>query len=184
VTLTANGGSVTFTSVSAATGDFARTTNCAGTLTAGNSCTVDVTFTPTTTGARNGSITVTSSAAGSPQNITLSGTGVLAPVLGLSPGSLTFAGQTVDSTSDPQVVTITANNGSVTFTSVSTATGDFARTTNCSGTLTAGNSCTISVTFTPTVTGVRTGSITVTSNGAGSPQTIDLDGTGLDTLTI
>jgi hypothetical protein len=38
--------------------------------------------------------------------------------------------------------------------------------------------CTINVTFTPTATGSRAASVTVTDNGASSPQSIPLSGTG------
>ena len=56
--------------------------------------------------------------------------------------------------------------------------GDFARTTTCGATLTAGANCSISVTFRPTATGARTGTLSVSDNAPGSPHTIPLTGTG------
>ena len=56
-------------------GDFAQTNNCGATLLPNNSCTINVTFTPTTTGSRISSVAVTDNAPGSPQTISLSGTG-------------------------------------------------------------------------------------------------------------
>ena len=47
-------------------------------------------------------------------------------------------------------------------------------------TLAATGTCTINVTFTPTATGARTGTLTVSDNAAGSPQSIPLTGTGWD----
>jgi len=60
-------------------------------------------------------------------------------------------------------------------------TGDFQLTNNCPKTLTAGASCSLGVTFTPTELGTRTGTITVRDNWSGSavhPQTVQLTGTG------
>jgi hypothetical protein len=56
-------------------GDFGQTNNCGATLLPNNSCTINVTFTPTTTGARSSSVAVTDNGPGSPQTVTLSGTG-------------------------------------------------------------------------------------------------------------
>ena len=57
-------------------GDFAQTNNCGGTLTSNAMCTINVTFTPTTTGARSSAVLITDNAPGSPQSIALSGTGI------------------------------------------------------------------------------------------------------------
>jgi hypothetical protein len=58
------------------------------------------------------------------------------------------------------------------------ATGDFAQTNTCGTSIAAGGSCTVSVKFTPTASGTRTGSLTVTSNATNSPATVALSGTG------
>ncbi|HEV3275535.1 MAG TPA: galactose oxidase-like domain-containing protein, partial [Terriglobia bacterium] len=63
--------------------DFAQTNNCGSTVAAGGSCTFNVTFTPTTLGTLNESLTVTDNASGSPQSVSLSGTGT-APAVTLS----------------------------------------------------------------------------------------------------
>ena len=55
----------------------------------------------------------------------------------------------------------------------------FAGTGNCSGSVAAGASCTISVNFTPTTTGTRTGTVTIADNASNSPQTIPLTGSGV-----
>jgi hypothetical protein len=98
------------------------------------------------------------------------------PAVTLSPTSLTFAQQTVDTTTAAQAVTLT-NSGQVALTLTSvTASGDFAQTNNCGTSVAPGANCIIAVTFTPTVAGSRTGVLTVTDNG-GSPQTVALSGT-------
>lgn len=94
----------------------------------------------------------------------------------LSPRQLSFDGSAVGTTTAPQTVMLT-DNGNSTMTIVSvTITGDFAQTNNCGTSLAAGASCTITVTFTPTVTGAESGQILITDNAIGSPQAITLAG--------
>ena len=63
------------------TGNFAQTNNCGTTLAAGASCTVNVTFTPQQTGAESGTLEIADNAAGSPQIVSLSGTGTISVTL-------------------------------------------------------------------------------------------------------
>jgi hypothetical protein len=56
--------------------------------------------------------------------------------------------------------------------------GDFSEINTCGLEVNAGQSCSISVTFTPTELGNLTGMVTITDNAASSPQTIPLSGTG------
>src|SRR5437016_13409562 len=79
-----------------ASGDFAATSTGASacptspaTLPAGANCTINVTFTPTASGARTGTLSLADDAGGSPQIMTLSGNGT-APGVGLAPTSLDF----------------------------------------------------------------------------------------------
>ena len=179
ITLT-NGGTAALTITSiAASGDYAQTNTCGGSLAASANCSINVTFTPTAGGTRTGTLTVTDNAAGSPQTASLTGTGVaVGPSAALSPTSLTFAQQTVGTTSAAQAITL-SNGGTaaLSITSIA-ATGDYAQTNNCGASLAAGANCSISVTFTPTVAGTRTGAITVTDNATSSPQSATLTGTG------
>jgi phospholipase C len=163
-------------------GDFAQTSNCPlspNTLAAKLSCTISVAFTPTAPGARTGTLTVSDNAPNSPQTASLTGTGTV-PV-SLSPASLAFASQGVSTTSTGKSVTL-KNTQTVPLTiwGVSTS-GDFAETSTCPlapNTLGAGASCTISVTFTPTAPGTRTGTLSISDNAPGSPQAASLSGTG------
>jgi hypothetical protein len=169
--------SLSITSI-VSSGQFAQTNNCGITVAAGGSCTISVTFTPTTAGLQTGAITISDSAANSPQTITLSGTGTI-PIVSLSTTSLTFASQTVGTTSAAQTVTMT-NTGTAALKSiVITASGPFSRTDTCKSSLAIGSSCQISVTFTPTAIGTQAGAITITDTAADSPQTINLTGTGM-----
>jgi Beta-propeller repeat/Abnormal spindle-like microcephaly-assoc'd, ASPM-SPD-2-Hydin len=154
-----------------------------GSVAAGASCTVDVTFKPSVAAAESAKLVFTDVDPSSPQSVTLTGTGSAnAPVALLTPASLTFTGQLVTTTSAGQPVTL-KNNGNATLNIASiTASGDFAVSTPnpCGATLAAGASCMPSVTFKPTATGNRTGTLTVTDDANGSPQTVALSGTGTD----
>ncbi len=100
----------------------------------------------------------------------------------LSPNSLTFASQSVNTTSTPQTVNLTnSGNATLSITSISitsTNAGDFAQSNTCGTSVAGGGSCAISVTFTPTATGARTGTLAITDKASGSPQTISLTGSG------
>jgi hypothetical protein len=184
VTLT-NPGSLplTITSVSAS-GDFAQTNNCGQIVPGGGgTCTIQITFTPAITGLRTDQISITDNAAGNPQVVTVTGTGITSAVgsLTLTPGTLNFPAETVGSTSPAQVVHL-ANTGksSIALSTIS-VTSDFTETNTCGSlpnVLNVGDGCDVSITFTPTATGNRTGTLVVTSNAAGSKQSATLIGTG------
>ena len=172
---------LTITGISTS-GDFSQNSNCPlspSTLAAKLSCTISVAFTPTAPGARAGTLTVSDNTQNSPQTAQLTGSGT-APVT-LSPANLTFASQAFGSTSAKQSVTL-KNNQTVPLTISSVAaSGDFAQTSTCPlspSTLKAGASCAVSVTFTPTALGSRSGALTINDNASTSPQTLNLSGTG------
>src|SRR5439155_21054437 len=56
-------------------GDFGQTNNCGTSVAAGAQCTINVTFTPTASGTRTATLIVTDNASGSPQAVSLTGTG-------------------------------------------------------------------------------------------------------------
>jgi hypothetical protein len=160
--------------------DFPETaTTCGSSLAAAASCTVSLTFKPSTTGARAANLTVTDNASGSPQQVPLSGTGTTAE---LTPTRLSFGSVKVGTTSAAKTLTLkNVGTTAITITSITiagTAAGDFAQTNGCGKSLAASASCTISVTFKPTTTGTRSATLKVTDNAAGSPQTVSLSGTG------
>jgi len=157
--------------------DFAETNNCVGSLAAGANCTVNVTFAPTSGGSRLASLAISGTEPGSPQSVELAGTAV-GPVVKLSPTTLTFASETVGSTSAAQTSTLTnIGNAPLNITGISAA-GDFAQTNTCGTSLAVGSSCQISVTFAPSAVGNRTGNITIAQSGGGSPQIVALSGVG------
>lgn len=185
ITLTNTGGaamSITGITITGAnSGDFGQTNNCGSSVAAGGFCSIAVTFTPTATGARSASVSISDNASGSPQQVSLSGTGVT-PGVTLNPNSLTFATQTLNTASAAQTLTLTeSGTGTLTISSITitgTNAGDFSETNTCGATVAAGANCTIGVTFKPTTSGSRRASVSVADNAGGSPQTIALTGTG------
>ena len=163
-------------------GDFLQTNNCSNTLNAGQSCAINVAYAPTATGSSTATVNVATDASGSPpQTASLSGTAV-APVASLSPTSLDFGAQTVNTTSAPQTVTL-SNTGNATLSNINISISggnnlDFAQTNNCPASLGSNSSCSINVTFTPTATGNRSSTVAISDNAAGSPQIVNLSGTG------
>lgn len=162
------------------TGDFALMANansCGNSVAANMSCNLNVIFSPTTSGQRIGTLMVKHDAAGGPLTVALQGMAT-APAVMLSTGNLTFNGQLVGSTSASQPVMITDNGTGPLAISNASASGDFAVTNSCPAMVTVGNNCSLNVTFTPTATGTRMGSVSITDNAPGSPQMIALTGTG------
>jgi len=159
--------------------DFQQTNTCGSTVGAGASCTFSVTFTPTASGIRTASISISDNGGGSPQPVALSGTGT---VVQLSASKLNFGNEMVGKISQPQIVVLT-NIGSTTLTITSIKTtgadpGDFSVSNTCGGSVRAGGTCNIIVRFIPTEMGARMAAVSITDNGGGSPQKIKLRGTG------
>lgn len=171
-------------------GDFAETNTCGASVAAGANCTISVTFTPTALGVRTSSISIEDDGNNSPitnppsassiQNIALTGTGLSAAVVSLSPTSLNFGGEIVGGTTAAQSIAL-KNTGTAALgiTSIA-ANGDFTATNNCGASVAANASCAINITFNPAAGGSRTGTVTITDNAPGSPQTAALQGSGQD----
>lgn len=152
---------------------------CGSTLVASGTCTIGVTFTPNATGPFRGLVTIINSAAGSPHAIRLFGTGNpgAVPAIGFSSVSVDFGNQANGTTSTAKTVTVTnTGNATLTITNVA-ASGDFA-VSGCVTSLSIGSTCTLNITFTPTTTGRRRGTVALTDNASGSPQVIRLFGNG------
>ncbi len=183
VTLSSNGTAPLHITSILTSGDFAETDNCGKGVAASSTCTINVTFTPTTSATRTGTLTINDNAVGSPKTVSLSGTATTGgPVVTLSTTSLSFGNQPLGATSAPQNLTLTnTGNFSLSITGIAitgTNPGDFAQTNDCGTTVAAGASCTFSVTFTPTALGNRSSTINITDNATGSPQQVTLAGTG------
>ncbi len=165
------------------------TTPCNGTLAAKAKCTFAVTFTPTSNGTIKGTLTVSFGSAGSPASAGLTGTGQngAASPLTFSPVNLGFGNVALNNAISKTVTMKNASAVAITFTSI-TSSGYFVAapsgTTPCSGTLSAGKTCTMTITFTPQVTGTSVGGITVMDNGLVSTQVFDVTGNGILPVTM
>jgi hypothetical protein len=114
----------------------------------------------------------------------------LIPTLVVSPTALNFGTILIPNTSAPQSVMLTNNtNAAMAFTSAvisggspAAANTDYvvstATATPCGASIAAGASCTVSVTFKPTVVGAESANLVLTDGDSTSPQTISLTGTG------
>jgi hypothetical protein len=171
------------------TGDFARTTNCPvspASFAVGTSCSIWVTFTPTATGPRSGTLTITSDANGSPHVVTLSGNGYVAtPGVTLSSTSINFGGVKLGLTPSRRTLTVTSSGTAPLVIASATLGGpnawDFLiDSDSCSGAmLNPGSSCTVVMLFDPFNLGTRNATLTVAHNAAGSPGVVALTGVGL-----
>ena len=170
-------------------GDFTETDNCQdATVAASASCSIQVTFTPTATGARTGQMTISVNVYGGQVTVALSGTGAPAGVVTLTPAAISFDPSPTQASSAPPVllgttsglfpVAVGNSSGSPTpITSIS-ITPPFSIASNSCGTasLAAQTDCQIQLAFTPTQEGAVAGTLTIV-DGAGT-QTVLLSGFG------
>ncbi len=157
------------------------TNPCTGTLPANSNCTVDVTLTPTQSGAINGSFIVSGSGF-MPQITSLSGSGTSGSALPLSftPASLLFDSPALGFSSNPKTVTATnMTSGTLTLTLSPSTDWTVSGTgkSPCGGALLAGATCQFAVVFTPSVLNYFNGSISV-DTGSGNPVIYNLEGLG------
>jgi hypothetical protein len=199
VTLTNNGrSSITISNVEvtsgiqadiaiSSSGNFIALSLCPRTLAAGRSCVVELSFFAkgSNYNPQSAQLVITDSAAGSPQTVPLTAT-IINPQAKLSANALSFSTQKVGTTSAPKSVIVTnTRTTNLVFSSI-TASGNFAvvPATTAVNTCTASvpvapkSSCVISVTFTPTARGIRTGTLTLKDNVLLSPQVVVLTGIG------
>jgi hypothetical protein len=182
-----NSGSATLTISSIALGgtnatSFEELGTCGATLSAGGSCTLYVAFKPAASGALTGTVSITDNAAGSPQKVTLTGTGAAAPSVKLSATSLSFPTTKHGTVSEALGVTLT-NGGTATLTLTSISlTGtnptDFEQFNSCGATLAPAASCMVYVAFKPAAVGAFKATLSIADNGAATPQAVTLAGTG------
>ena len=175
--------SVTFSSITHS-GDYSETNNCPitpNTLNSGQSCGINVTFTPKATGTRNGSVTLKDNAPGSsPQIITATGTGEPYS-FAVSPSSYTFPSILPGNS---EMTNVTVLNDAATAVnlkpiSISPADGVFTQTNNCPAMLMPGQSCTVQVTFMPPDSVAYNATLLVTDS-SNQTQTTTLMGSGID----
>jgi uncharacterized repeat protein (TIGR01451 family) len=159
------------------------TCNPANPLTPGDSCLIGLRFTPSAAGARSGTFTLSDDAPDSPQVVNLTGTGTV-PGATLTPTPLDFGAVPTASTvtklatlSNPGTAALAVSGISVTGDVAFSQSGGTCPAAPFS--LAASGSCTIGVAFAPTTVSSASGTLSVSDDASGSPQTVSLTGSGL-----
>jgi uncharacterized repeat protein (TIGR01451 family) len=164
--------------------EFPFATGCGGSLGPSQSCDIAVEFHPTAAGTFAGTIAVFSDASGSPHRISVSGTGTERPigVLSASTSSLAFPGSTVVGSQSPPLTVTVTNQGNATVTLASVSASIHFSVSGACATIVPGESCPLSVRFTPTAAGNNlTGTLTIQSDASNATLTVALSGRALAT---
>jgi hypothetical protein len=168
---------------------------CNGAYPVNASCSITATFTPFADGFRTASITIVDDAPDSPQSVQLSGTGtgtgvpVGKPGASLSPNSISFSSTTQGATSGAQSITLSSSGTAPLHISANSPIllmganpNDFVMSNGCTQvSYAAGGACTIGVKFSPTATGQRSATLTVSDDAPNSPQSVTLTGNSATT---
>lgn len=169
-------------------GDFSASSGC-GTVAPNGTCTISVKFTPTASGARSATLSIASDAPSSPDQVSLSGTG-LNSHLTLSPDPMNF-GDVLFGQSSTMTLTFSNSGTDPTHLTGPPATGgpnpgDFTLNTtsltcpsdSAGPYVPAGGSCSLTITFTPGAVGARSATLTFPNDSSDGPQTLTLSGNG------
>jgi hypothetical protein len=156
-------------------------------LAAGTSCTLNLSFSPTSVGAQSASLVLQSNASNGAQTVSLAGNGtaVPAPIASRSPATLGFGNVTINTAAVTQLVTVTNSGdaamaiGALTI-SGSSAFSVSAAGTTCASTLAAGGaSCNIVVAYSPTQAVADSANLNISSNASASALVVALSGSGV-----
>ena len=177
-------------------GDFATTADACSTkvVAPGGSCTVGVTFNPGDVRAFSALLMVADDASGTPQSLLLSGNGLSRAAIVAAPAPLIFGSQLV-ATSSFQTLTLSSSGlsdapATITGIGLDSLTDFTADAGACAPIgfpappMAAGSSCPITITFTPSTTGLRMATLTINAVDANghtarfSPLQIQVSGTG------
>ncbi len=165
---------LTISSVSSSTGKITVTPTSA-TINKNTSQKFYITFTPTVTGSKTGTITFTHNATGSPSKVTTSGRGAEAQ-FSSSKTSIAFPSLSLGETSKDTIIISNAGNLTLNMTSIVSSSSQFLVSAS-SATVSANSTKKIYVTFTPTDTGAKSGTITIHHDATGSPFVLSVTGT-------
>jgi len=173
---------LTFSGATASANFSVASNNCPPTLAPSATCTIGVSFTPTSAGPFTGILTIADNDYyGAQQTVALSGTGAIGPQLRLSATSFSFGNQGINTASVAQPLAL-ANTGDTVITfpaNAFRASMDYlVQDTTCSATLALGASCVVNLQFKPSVSFFDGGTLLITDNAQGNPQQVALVGTG------
>jgi hypothetical protein len=144
------------------------------------SVTFNVIYAPTSAGAVSGALNLVSNASNTPLSIPLSGTGLAAGALAATPASVSFGNVTVGNNSTASVVITNTGGAAVTLSTAAASGSGFSMTGQALPiTLTAGQSTSFNVVFTPAASGAASGALTINSNAVNGTLSVPLSGTGV-----
>ncbi len=150
VTLT-NSGDLSLTSIGfTVSAGFQQSSTCGTQLTGHASCVISIVFAPTVIGSISGNLSV--SDAIKTQTITLSGTGIQPPAIGVSPTRFTFPAQLIGQAGPPLTLGISNTGGApmnnIGFQIEGQSASSFSwSASTCGASLTSGSSCKVQVSF-------------------------------------
>jgi hypothetical protein len=182
-----NGGAPQPVSSIVATGEFSETDDCPkppATLAVQAACEIKVTFTPSATTDRSGTLTISDATTNTDLVVLLTGSGTAGePTATISAASLTFPEQQSGVESSPQTIVVTNTGTEMLSISNVQVTGDFlalpASTCNSAAPPLGPNAtCTVQIAFAPLASGQRMGELSVEDNAKDSPQKVALSGAG------
>ncbi|MCX7913865.1 MAG: choice-of-anchor D domain-containing protein, partial [Thermodesulfovibrionales bacterium] len=157
--------------------------NCPATLAIGDSCQINVKFSPTTAGSFSSSFNIKSNDPVKPTvKVTLNGVGIAIPDILVEPLVVIFPDTNVGFSSETNINVKNLGTGNLIINSVIPPTSsDFTiSSNNCVGALVPNTTCQIKVKFSPTTAGQKQSSLTINSNDPDSPTvTVNLTGTGI-----
>lgn len=172
---------------------------CTATLTAGSNCTIVLTYSPTGLGLHTDTVILTyhnGAVGGQTSTRDLQGTGIAPALLGISDGPTYNYGSVTNTLTSDYTFTVT-NSGAVSATSISGSGlaapftfkgGAYPGTAGtCTATLAASATCTIVVTYAPTVAGLQSDTINLNyDDGAsvGVLSSVNIQGTGLNVAAL
>src|SRR5690554_161344 len=148
---------------------FTQTSDCAAGLEPEASCSVDVTFAPSTDGTRSATLTIESTDADTPSvDVALSGRGTLAPTaeISMSPASVDLGRVLSGTSQSAQVAIANSGNAALQINSIELQgdnAADFTQTNNCT-TVAAGESCSVELNFAAGAPGVYNAALVINSS--------------------
>lgn len=174
---------VTFTAPAAGASGFFS--NFMATITLATNALGVASATFTANGTAGGPYTATAAVAGVTTQASFSLTNTSGtPAVTLSTSSLNFGSVIVTATSATKTVKLSNSGTSSLALGGIVPSGNYEETNKCPKSLAPGASCTITVTFTPSVTGTVAGVLTITDSATNSPQIVSLTGVGVNVVSV
>jgi sugar lactone lactonase YvrE len=163
-------------------GEFAQTNNCAATLAPQASCSIAVSFAPTSAGAKSATLRVAADVQSGALTVALSGSATAAPRIAVAPATLDFGSQAVAQLSEGRPLTVrNVGNAPLAISGLvlgGAAAAQFGQTNDCPASLAVDATCTITVRFTPASPEAKAATLTVNSNAANGAAVVALTGSG------